>query len=503
MSYVPRFAVAALLALSWGCGQSDSHGRGDRDGASAQDAGESLEAGPAADAPVATCASCHGSANSFAPPVDVSGNSATTARGVGAHQKHLGKSAWHGEIACAECHVVPPQPAFDPAVPTHMNGTDDVKFGALSGKATYDSSALTCSGVYCHGATLAADVTGTSSQRRPLWTKVDGSQSACGTACHTLPPGGEHPANSACANCHGDVVASFTAGNPPQVTWKNPALHINGQLEMTGGAASGCAGTCHGDGAGNLAPPKGTKGETKTSDAAVGAHAQHLAVSTSTWHRQVACTDCHPVPTSAMHSNGKVDFSWGGPSVAAGAKPAFDATALTCNSVYCHGATLLPAVAGGTVKRAPVWNQVNETWNVCGTACHTNPPGGSHPNSTACQTCHSTVIKSFASGNPPTVTWTNASLHMDGKVDADTAVLSATSCTTCHGNPPRTGKHSNHSQNACTTCHPANTAPTHANGKVDVLTTVQSLTITRGSTACASGVSCSGSCHESHNNRCW
>jgi predicted CxxxxCH...CXXCH cytochrome family protein len=558
--------------------------------------------------------------------LDPTGNTATVSPGVGAHQQHLGKSTWHAEIACTECHLVPKLAKYDPSFPTHLNGNADLKFGTLAGTGSFDSASLTCSGIYCHGASLFADVTGSTSQRKPIWNKVDGSQSACGTSCHTLPPGGSHPKSTTCATCHSDVVASFTMGSPPQVAWKNPDLHIDGRVEMTGGTGTGCT-SCHGDETtGSSAPPKGTKGETKTTEAAVGAHAQHLAA--STWHREGVCRDCHVVPTSTAHSNGKIDLAWAGPSSAGGAKPAFDSVALSCSNAYCHGATLLPAAAGGTVKRTPVWTEVNSTWNACGTTCHTNPPGGSHPNSTDCQTCHSKVISSFKAGTPPIVTWKNASLHVDGKIDATgtacnschggangnappngvddetatntlavgrhTAHLTASnshvafacttchvvpppgdmahttghvsttsldtaghhgdvafsgaatgmtfnvnatqgapvtargtcvgtchsngrggapavtaywaggawtpSCTNCHGNPPNTGKHRDHTDYSCTTCHPAANTAAHVNGTRDVLGTVQSLTISRG-TAC--GISCSGTCHGQNHGDCW
>ena len=51
------------------------------------------------------------------------------------------------------------------------------------------------------------------------------------------------------------------------------------------------------------APPKGTHGETQTSQPAVGAHASHLQVG-SDWHRDVKCSDCHTVPADSTHSNG-------------------------------------------------------------------------------------------------------------------------------------------------------------------------------------------------------
>ena len=54
------------------------------------------------------CSGCHGSASSPAPPVDLSGNTFTTAVGVGAHQAHLqAPSRISAQIPCATCHVVP------------------------------------------------------------------------------------------------------------------------------------------------------------------------------------------------------------------------------------------------------------------------------------------------------------------------------------------------------------------------------------------------------------
>ena len=171
----------------------------------------------------------------------------------------------------------------------------------------------------------------------------------------------------------------------------------------TAGGSTGAAGSvgldctsCHGDSTtNNPAPPQDTAGNTDTASAGVGAHTKHLAL--STWHRQGKCTDCHTVPASIPHSNGKVDFNWTAPANASNASPTFSTTSLTCTGAYCHGTTLAGASAS---KTSPVWNQVNETWNACGTACHLTPPPAStgHPASTACETCHSKVISSFKAG---------------------------------------------------------------------------------------------------------
>lgn len=407
----------------------------------------------------AVCSTCHGSDDNPAPPKDTNGDSATSTPTVGAHQRHLAKSDWHAPVSCVTCHVVPSKAAYDASVPSHMNGKHDFKSSGIAGtSAAFDETSLTCASVYCHGTTLG-------NTTKPVWNKVDGKQAACGT-CHTLPPGGTHPKSTACQTCHGAVIASFTPGTPPAATWKNGDLHINGKVEMadSGGADGGttltCT-TCHGDAtSGAINPPKGTNGETKKSDAAVGAHAEHLA--TSTWHRAGQCSDCHTLPTSTAHSNGKVDFTWGGSSNADGALSAFSTSALTCTNTYCHGSTLAAAASGGSVKRTPVWNKVDGSWDACGTTCHTNPPGGTHAKSNQCGACHADVISAL---NGTNATWKNPALHIDGKTQSNTP-----NCTACHGNPPTTGTHARRQHKvACSNCHPnSGSGATHLNGKTDV-----------------------------------
>jgi predicted CxxxxCH...CXXCH cytochrome family protein len=167
-----------------------------------------------------SCTDCHGSGVSPAPPPDTSGNSATTNRGVGAHEKHLVGPIWSRKVACTDCHVVPAAVS----APGH-NDTPlpaEVTWGAL---AQTDGAApswdgTSCSGVYCHGATLY----GGGSNTAPVWTTVDESQAACGT-CHGLPPNAPHPATAACEACHSSVAA---AG--PVII--NPDLHINGVTDF-------------------------------------------------------------------------------------------------------------------------------------------------------------------------------------------------------------------------------------------------------------------------------
>ena len=88
------------------------------------------------------------------------------------------------------------------------------------------NGAGTCSNVYCHGnfkngATTAA----------PSW--LGGAAAAACGSCHGLPPGGTHPANSACETCHtGYTVSSI-----------NPATHLNGTFDVNNLTCTSCHGS--------------------------------------------------------------------------------------------------------------------------------------------------------------------------------------------------------------------------------------------------------------------
>lgn len=453
-------------------------------GSDGGDAGLQDAADTGTDAPaLGPCSQCHGGSKGAAPPTDTHHNSSTSAPGVGAHQSHLADSSWHHNVACEECHIVPSVPHYDPAVPTHLNGIDDLVWGATAKQGVYDVASLKCQGTWCHGGMLLPDVPGSASLREPMWTKVDGLQSKCGTSCHSLPPGGYHPASDSCPSCHGPVVSSYVAGDPPTVTWADPKLHVDGKVDVSGLVCT----TCHGDKAkSNPAPPLGTHGETQTTEPAVGAHARHLAA--STWHRQGECVDCHAIPTGVVHANGVVDLDWGLPSTADGASPAFSAGTVTCTGAYCHGVTLLGPKTGGTVNREPKWTKVDGSYAECGTTCHTLPPGGVHPKSTTCPKCHAQVISAFVLGNPSTSTWADPSLHVNGSVNV------TLTCTSCHGDPmtndaapplgtegetqttePAVGAHAQHlapstwhRDGQCSDCHVVPGSTSHANGVSDL-----------------------------------
>ncbi len=377
--------LAAALLLSWclGCESKEKYD----------------------DCTPSSCTRCHGSADNYAPPGDTSGRTDPSLPTVGAHQAHLGPSDWHATMACSECHVVPAclnDPGHvDTPVPAELT------WGALAStdgaSPAYAGSTHSCSGVYCHGATLLPGGSVTS----PVWNVVDGTQASCGS-CHGLPPDPPHTTDTNCAGCHGDVIGS-------DGTFVNASLHINGVVNARD--ATSCS-ACHGSGE-NAAPPVDTSGASDTGLVTVGAHQQHLGA--SDWHREVQCAECHIVPeevSSAGHMDGSpAELTWSGTALAGGAAPDFDRGTATCSGVYCHGATLMP---GGTVT-APVWTLVDGTQSACGT-CHSLPPGPPHPDEEECSDCHGDVVSE-------TMAFVDPSLHINGEVNAG----EAGACSLCHG----------------------------------------------------------------------
>ena len=178
---------------------------------------------------------CHGNGSGDpTPPVDEHGNADPTAPGVAAHPKHEPASPWHKTVDCAECHPVSPMSiGVDPCVPEHANGVTDFKWGPVAKGGQYDMDAKTCTGVWCHGGMGSQDQSGHSTIRKPNWTLLDGTQMACGGACHDLPPAGMHPLSPvACELCHPDVMAHYDQVNPANSTWTDANLHVDGIIQF-------------------------------------------------------------------------------------------------------------------------------------------------------------------------------------------------------------------------------------------------------------------------------
>lgn len=432
------------------------------------------------EAPTAGCTTCHGDASRAefpaAPPVGTRGERETTALAVGAHQSHLQAGKLRQTIPCSECHVVPSDLS-------HVDGTPAVVFGELArangARPSWDRASASCT-AYCHGATLPGGTNTT-----PQWTTVDGTQAACGS-CHGTPPPAPHPQNSNCNSCHPGTVNADGSLNV------NGGLHIDGVIEVTGLSCT----SCHGSGS-DPAPPLGTRGESATTDRAVGAHQSHLEA--GPFARALACSECHVVPTTPSHSNGRVDLTFGPIATAGGASPQWNGT--SCSGSFCHG-----NFPGGSTNNSPQWTKVDGTQAACGT-CHGIPPSNHSWNSANCGSCHSGY----------TATAVNLALHVDGKVD-----VLALSCTSCHGDPARNdaapplgthgetatttravGAHQSHLRSGpsssgvpCSECHVVPTSTTHSDGVVQLA--FGPIATTAGASPRWDGVSCSATyCHGS------
>src|SRR5690242_19080090 len=79
---------------------------------------------------------CHGNDVSNAPPKSISGGTATTTVGVGAHVPHADASpAWHKKVMCADCHKVPTEVNS----PGHIDGDNkaEVVFSTRAGASLW------------------------------------------------------------------------------------------------------------------------------------------------------------------------------------------------------------------------------------------------------------------------------------------------------------------------------------------------------------------------------
>ena len=394
------------------------------------------------------CNSCHGSAGGNAPPKDTLGNTATTARGVGAHQSHLAPSnLFFKPIACTDCHLVPATVTSVGHIDTPLPA--ELRFSGRAGTSPSWNGAQ-CANVYCHGATLTDGSSGAGgTATTPVWQRVDGTQAQC-TSCHGFPPPLPHPQNADCGACHMDVKPGANQ------TFLDTTKHIDGNLDVNTNQACN---SCHGGT--NNAPPKDTTGGTATTLRGVGAHQSHVATG-ATWHRDVACSECHLVPAT-VSAVGHIDTPLPAEVIFSGIGAGGAWNGANCTS-YCHGTTLKTSAgtpAGGTAT-SPSWTRVDGTQKQC-TSCHGAPPPAPHPQDTACQNCHADAganltIKTPAQHIDGTVQIT--SVHPPGYNDRtkhgyDFDAMGSASCATagCHGLALTGG---NTGGPSCNTCHTPN-----------------------------------------------
>jgi len=429
------------------------------------------------------CTLCHGDATRqatalnpalpAAPPKDASGNTSSSAPGVGAHQAHLVAGTLRGPLACTQCHALPPGSP-------HPNGSVSFSWGALATgngatSPSYVATGSTCSATYCHGSTLQAGGTHTT----PTWTG-GASQVACGS-CHAAPPPSPHPQVATCGTCHAGYTAttvnlathmngSVEGSSAHPSGWANPTQH--GYAANAGGLAactschvgfaeaSGVSGSscnachgaatggwatanwqqncvfCHGDASAKatwtsasaqalVAPPRGSQGETGTTALAVGAHQRHVGAANAL-SSPIACTECHPsLPADLAHVNGgPVPVSLGGALATQGGVQGTWSSP-TCSATYCHGnyvvnGTLSP---GGSAK-TPTWTTVDGSFAGCG-SCHGAPPStGLHiyhlGQGLNCSDCHQGIATGSGGAAPisnGTILPGGRSLHVNGAVN--------------------------------------------------------------------------------------
>lgn len=174
-----------------------------------------------------SCDTCHGKPGSKGEPApDINGLSDPSLPSVGAHAAHLqGKNVSAGGMACETCHTLPA--TVD--APGHMYGQNTVFFpkglGTLFGSpASFEQKTQTCSGTYCHGATMEGG-----KSPKMVWTMTTLS---C-DGCHGLPPAviTGHPivdsalGTKACAQCHKKTV------KPDGTIDAQGGFHINGWVD--------------------------------------------------------------------------------------------------------------------------------------------------------------------------------------------------------------------------------------------------------------------------------
>jgi predicted CxxxxCH...CXXCH cytochrome family protein len=371
----------------------------------------------------ASCASCHGDptravvAAQSAPPLDTQTppNTATTARGVGAHQTHMVGNALARPVACSECHLVP----ATVAAPGHNNGITEVVFGtraktggtAPTWNGAGASPPLTCSATYCHGATLDGGT-----NKAPKWTTVGtgtpvgGTQASCGT-CHGVPPPAPHVQSTACGSCH----TGYTA------TTVNLANHIDGTLNTSPLACTSCHGSptrtlvTGADAQARAAPPVDSKGLSATTLRSVGVHQAHLNKSTGALASPTKCSECHAVPTSMAHADGVALVTFGTRAKTGGAAPTWDGVG--CSATYCHG-----NFPYGQTAAKPSWTTAG---TLACSACHAqmppvdrcHPPQYDHDGGNSCNNCHKNT-------NSTGTAITSIGTHVNGVVNGK--------CTDCH-----------------------------------------------------------------------
>ena len=256
-------------------------------------------------------------------------------------------------------------------------------------------------------------------------------------SCHDTPPmSGEHLEHLhegiSCSKCH----AGYTK------TTENPTLHRNARQDVTLSGWNASRRTCS-----NLSC-HGSEYWGRTGEAARQSCNQCHGVPPRSGehfeHSEYACSRCHGTGYSTTTTNAATHMN----SVADVPFAFYNRTTRTCSSTGCHG--------------SEQWGTPSPVTPNCAN-CHGFPPPLPHPQQSACQTCHSSML--------PSGVLTDA--HNNGTLD-----ISGAGCATCHGSPPATTRNGGlHPTDAnCYGCHSTTVGPdnqvspngTHNDGYVQV-----------------------------------
>lgn len=195
-----------------------------------------------------SCVRCHGGTDNQtgAPPEGLRGETATSARAVGAHTVHLSGGSQSSGFACGECHSVPV--SIISAGHLGADSIAEMTWGPITGNATaWSRTTNQCTNSYCHG-----NFTGGKTTNVPVWTGAN--QATCGS-CHdvgTTPSqlGGRHSLhvgskNIACYRCHNATVNSSNAiiGKSVHINRQN-TVQFSGGGNYSNGTCSSIG--CHG-----------------------------------------------------------------------------------------------------------------------------------------------------------------------------------------------------------------------------------------------------------------
>ena len=203
---------------------------------------------------------------------------------------------------------------------------------------------------------------------------------------------GNDPTALACTTCHGQnyggqgIAPSCNAchASAGWANWQQSCSFCHGLVNVTTKAGYDFA--LHPEWA---APPYDVNGRVNGANGpAVGAHQAHVA--TNTIRAPIACSECHEVPETAIHTlNNSIDIVFGPLSQSGQASPTWNSGTLTCSATYCHGNFSYGNVQGDSA--APSWG---ETLVGCA-GCHAMPPTGHVPAGSAasgCSGCHPDTV---------------------------------------------------------------------------------------------------------------